>query len=422
MRRTLVPKREEVKRYVLAHVSSLRSQTWGTKRTWGTDSFRTIALATQSAILTGFHPRAPKRAQGEVGQGMARRRNLVAVIVVLLVAAAIAVIVYWHGHAAPQAVRLLPESDTVIYLDLRPIRKVTDLGKKSTPPDDPDYRQFLAETGFDFERDLDQLAIGVVAPNWGATGPLPGSDIRSSEVFVGRFDARKIAAYLKKMAISVDSFRGVDIYSIPYQGHTVRAAILAVDQVAVTNVDDPETIRGIIERARTAGSPFGGPELVQQHYKDIPFGTVAWGLARIPASLREDSSPALPIEGGISMGLFPPGSVIVGSLQYKNGIALTAQTITPSNEEARRITDKFQAYLAIFQSLAGSEAQGTDPDVKALFDSLKAEQQGNKMILSATVPPGFLKKALTEPPAPPAPAPAPEPPPKKAAKKKHAAK
>ncbi len=352
---------------------------------------------------------------------MIRRRNLVVAIAVVLALGAIGVIVYWHWRGAPQAVRLLPESDTVIYLDLRPIRVATNMGSQATTPEDPEYQQFIADTGFNFERDLDQLAIGVVAPNWGASGPLPGNDIRSSEIFVGRFDAQRVTAYLKKLAGGSDTYRGVAIYSVPYQGHTVRAAILAVDEVAVTNVDDPETIRGIIDRAHTAGSPFGGPELVQQHFKEIPFGTVAWALARIPASLHDDSSPALPIEGGFSVGLFPPGSVIVASLRYKNGIALTADTITPSDEEAHRITDKFQAYLALFQSLAGSEAQGTDPDVKALFDSLKAEQQGTHMVLSATVPQGFIKKALTEPP-PPAPAPEPAQPQKTAPKRKHGTK
>lgn len=342
---------------------------------------------------------------------MARRRNLVVLLGVLLAAAAIAVVAYWHWHAAPEAVRLLPESDTILYVDLRPIRLATSLGKTPAAPDDPDYRQFVAETGFNFERDLDQLAVGVVAPNWATQGPLPPPDTRSSEVLVGHFDTQRVADYLKKLARNTESYRGIDIVSIPHQGRTVRVAIVTVNEVAISNVDDPETIRGMIDRARTAGSPFGGPELVQRHFKDVPFGSLAWGLARIPASVQGDSMPALPLEGGISMGVFPPGSILVASLRYKIGIDVQATTITPDAAAAQQIADKMNAYLGIFRSLQAG-AEGTDADVKALFDSLSVEQHDAKVTISARVPPGFIQKALTPPPAvteTPAPQPAPQP-------------
>lgn len=324
-----------------------------------------------------------------------RRRNLAVLIGVLVAAAAIAFVVYWHWHAPPEAVRLLPESDTILYVDVRPVRLA--VGVSGSEPEDPDYRQFVAETGFDFKRDLDQVAMGVVAPNWATQGPLPPPDTRSSEILVGRFDAHKVAAYLKKLARSVDTYRDIEIYSIPHEGRTVRVAIVAVNEVAITNVDDPETIRGMIDRARRAAAPFGGPELVQQHYKEVPFGSLAWGLARIPVSVAGDSMPALPLQGGVSMGAFPPGSVIVASLRYKLGIAVQAVTITPSENEAQQIADKLNAYLAIFRSLQSSSAVGPDPDVKKLFDSLRVERQNNKVVLEATVPPGFIQKALSGP-------------------------
>ncbi len=338
---------------------------------------------------------------------MARRRNLVVVAGVLLAAGAIAFVAYWHWHAAPEAVRLLPESDTILYVDVRPIRLATGWGKNTSGPEDPDYKEFVQETGFRVERDLDQVAMGVVAPNWATQGPLPPPDVRSSEVLVGRFDAQKIAAYLKKLARAVENYRGIDIFSIPHQGRTVRVAIMTVNEVAVTNLDDPQAIRSMIDRARSAGSPFGGPELVQKHYHDVPFGSLAWGLAKIPDSVQGDSMPALPIEGGISLGAFPPGSVVVASLRYKGAIDLEATTITRNAATAQQIAEKLNAYLAIFRSLQAG-AEGTDPDVKSLFDSLHVQQQDDHVTVGATVPPGFIQKALTPPPAMEAAPPAPE--------------
>jgi RNA:NAD 2'-phosphotransferase (TPT1/KptA family) len=47
---------------------------------------------------------------------------------------------------------------------------------------------------------------------------------------------------------------------------------------------------------------------------------------------------------------------------------------------------------------------GTDPDVKLFFDSLKIERSRDRAILTATVPPGFIQKALAEAPSDQAPA------------------
>jgi hypothetical protein len=39
---------------------------------------------------------------------------------------------------------------------------------------------------------------------------------------------------------------------------------------------------------------------------------------------------------------------------------------------------------------------GTDPDVKAFFDSLQVKQEGERAMLNASVPFGFLHKMLAE--------------------------
>ena len=39
---------------------------------------------------------------------------------------------------------------------------------------------------------------------------------------------------------------------------------------------------------------------------------------------------------------------------------------------------------------------GTDPDVKSFFDSIQAKQEGDRAIVNAAVPFGFLRKMLAE--------------------------
>ena len=49
---------------------------------------------------------------------------------------------------------------------------------------------------------------------------------------------------------------------------------------------------------------------------------------------------------------------------------------------------------------------GNDPDVKAFFDGLKVQQHGNRTVLTAAIPPGFIRKAVAASPSEAAPEPA----------------
>jgi hypothetical protein len=58
---------------------------------------------------------------------------------------------------------------------------------------------------------------------------------RFSEVFIGRFDSDKCAAYFNRMAKSVEVIARSEIHTIPIYGRTFRIAILGVDAVAASN-------------------------------------------------------------------------------------------------------------------------------------------------------------------------------------------
>ena len=59
-----------------------------------------------------------------------RTRRTLLIVAALLVLVALAV--FLRSKAPPEAARLLPESDGIIYIDLRPIR--TFLHKELNPP------------------------------------------------------------------------------------------------------------------------------------------------------------------------------------------------------------------------------------------------------------------------------------------------
>ncbi len=339
------------------------------------------------------------------------RRKLLIAAIVILVGAAIGVAVWLVKHAPPNAVRLLPESeDGVLYLNLKPLR-MAGLLKTTSTPRDPEYEQFVRETGFEFERDLDQAAFAVHGPG------SAGGETRYSEVFVGHFDAARAEAYFKKLAGSVESYGEATIYSIAHEGRTVRVAILGLDQVAVSNLGDPAAIHEIIDHYRSAAVPRGGPAVVRAHYRDVRLGSLAWFIGNVGRSSL-GQAPAqgldLPMIGGL-LG----GSTVVLSLRYTGSVSLKMEAFTPGEPQARNIAANFQVFLTMFTGVESSvKPNRGDPDVKAFFDSIKVEQKDDRVILTATLPPGFVKKVLTEPPMEQMTAPAPPPAPKPAPKKK----
>ncbi|HWR16344.1 MAG TPA: hypothetical protein VN577_16065 [Terriglobales bacterium] len=343
---------------------------------------------------------------------MKRSKVIIPVVVIALIAAIAGALLY-RKAAPPEPVRLLPGAEAYLYVNATPLR-LADI-QPSEVHLDPEYENFVKETGFQVERDLDEAAIAAHVPPPGSPAT---AETRFSEVFVAKFDTTRLRRYLNKLSSRVDSYRDIEVFNIPIENRTVRVAILAPDLVTASNVDDPLVIRGVIDRYKRLASPFAGPKLVRQYYRKLPFGSVAWAIADIARDSKQNKAFVIP--GGFDL-FFPPDSVAVASVRYLGSIDFKAQVFTQNEESARRVTDQVSAFLALFRSLE-SNATGSDPDVKKFFDSLKIEQNGSQAILTAELPKGFIKKLLTEPPATPQVTPPPEQPKKPAAKSKAKAK
>jgi len=134
----------------------------------------------------------------------------------------------------------------------------------------------------------------------------------------------------------------------------------------------------------------------------VPLTSLAFAIFRVEPSQMNSLSGF----GGWSL-LFPKPAVAVISARYLRTLHLRAEAFAGNESDAQAIADKTGAFLSLFHAAEGSVGtHGTDADVKAFFDSLKVERSGNRAILTATVPPGFIKKVLVEAPAdatPPAP-------------------
>ncbi len=325
------------------------------------------------------------------------RRTFPIVLAVVIVAAAVTLAVQLRKHAPPEPARLLPGADAFFYLNLKSARRANSGRELPAVSHDPEYERFIRETGFQFERDLEEAAFAIHYPaSWpsGGTGG-PAREPRFSEVLEGKFHSERLTAYLRQIAQSVESYHSVDIFTIRVERRSLRVAVLGADSVAASNHDDPAVIRGIVDRSKRLASPFGGPALLRQYYKHVQLASLAWVVARV--------DPSAPGAAGWSTVFTKPATIVISGSYLSplhlrvNAIHLRAEAFTQSPDEARAITDKVSLFVALTHSAETSVGiHGTDADVKAFFDSLRIKQDNDRAVLTASMPFGFLRKMLSE--------------------------
>ncbi len=141
----------------------------------------------------------------------------------------------WSAHTGSpreEILTLMPTgASAVLFLDFRELRRSPFIAQLYTwapkPQADADYAQFVKETGFDYERDLDRVAIAVEKRH------------RDSSLFAlldGKFDRQRISAFAKKDGTSA-KIGSYEIFSVPV-GDTANKtsfAFLRNDRIALTN-------------------------------------------------------------------------------------------------------------------------------------------------------------------------------------------
>jgi hypothetical protein len=96
--------------------------------------------------------------------------------------------------------------------------------------------------------------------------------------------------------------------------------------------------------------------------------------------------------------LFTKPAVVVASVNHVGTVSFRAEAITDDEDEAKRVTDQVNTFLAISQSAEENVGKaGPDPDIKEIFKSLEVKQHGDRAVLTAKIPPTLIQKLLTPP-------------------------
>jgi hypothetical protein len=321
-----------------------------------------------------------------------RKRTRYSLLLMLAFIAALVAAIILRKTAPPEVARLLPESDAILYANLRPIRAATHFDRTPVKRS-PEFARFIDATGIVPERDLDSAAFALHRMDnpRGPNGP-----VAWSEVFEGRFDGDRLNRYLLSISSAHENYAGHAVYTIALEGRTLRIAQLGYDTVAASNMPTPEQIHAMLDRYRAAASPFSGSSLLAARYRDVPLLSSAWGIGHIGLPFSDNGRITI---FGVGLPL-PEDTTFVASLRYGVGVLhLRVEQIAPTVAEAARSAEALGAIAHIIQAVQPKVEAQTDPAqaeaMREFTSSIQVEQRHDRAIITTVVPIELLRKIAT---------------------------
>jgi hypothetical protein len=312
-----------------------------------------------------------------------RRTLWIVAAVLLLLAAAI----FLRSKAPPEAARLLPESDGILFINFKPVRAFLRKDLKS-PKRVPEYQQFVDATGIDWERDLDQAAIALhrMPDPKGPNGP-----VAYSMVLTGRLTGQRLNTWLDAHSASRESYAGHTIYNVPSENRTVRVAQIGYDMLAVSNTPTAEQIHSMLDRHRTAALPFAGSTLLAEHYHEVPLLSLAWGVGQIGAPFSEKGAITV---FGLSLPLQDTSTIVASitpALPLANALNVKVEEIAPTDEVALSQAASLATLVTVARAVTGPLSRNAaNNGLKELLKSASVTQHRNRVIVTAALSPAML--------------------------------
>jgi hypothetical protein len=226
----------------------------------------------------------------------------------------------WSGSsegARGESLALMPpDASAVLFADFDELRHSAFIAElyawAPKPQADAEYAQFLKDTGFDYERDLDRIAIAVEKH---------GMDSTLFAVADGKFDREKISAYASKSG-TVAKNGGHEIYSVPVSGSTKRISFTFLNKNRMVLTDAPDL--GVFLTAKAKSSDEAEWRARFERLAGSPI------FAVIRQDAAAGSTLAAQAPGGLSS---PQLSALLDQLQW---ITLAGK---PDNDRLRVVAD-----------------------------------------------------------------------------------
>jgi len=305
-----------------------------------------------------------------------------------------------NGAARADALALMPtDASAVLFADFDELRQAPFFAKfyawAPKPEADPDYAQFVKETGFDYERSLDRVAIAMEKR---------AQDSALLAILDGKFDRQKISAYALKAGSSAKP-AGREIFSVALSEGSKRISFtfLRDDRIALAIDADlgvflsekkrvEEAAEWRVRFDRLAGSPVFA--VVRQ---DAAAGAAL--AAQAPGGLRSPQLSAL---------LDQLQWITLAGKPENDRLRVVAEGECTAEATARQLVDLMNGVVILAQAGLNDAKtrQQLDPAAREAYlellrsaDVSKVDRGDTKSVrLVFELTPGFLEAARSSPP------------------------
>jgi hypothetical protein len=322
-----------------------------------------------------------------------RKRTLIPLSIASAVIVALGIAVVIRKEAPPEAARLLPESDAIVYVRLKEVRSLTHFDRNPVARS-PALQTFIDATGIVPERDIDSAAFALHRVPVAATRYEPAhAELYMSEVFVGRFDGERLLHYLDSTASSRETYAGRTVYSIPMGDQTLRVAMLGYDTIAASNMPTSEQIHSMLDRSRASALATPGCSLLSARYHDVPLLAEAWAIGHIGLPFSQNGQIAVL---GTTLPL-PEDSDLVASLSYLGtehllaggSVRLRVEQFAPDPTAAQHTTDSLNTLLSLLRGIdltppGSAQPDSSDAAIRSILAGTKLQQHDDRAVLEST--------------------------------------
>jgi hypothetical protein len=317
---------------------------------------------------------------------MAKNRILIAAVAFAVFLAAFFAYLHRNPNVSlgdrDEMLALMPEdASVVVFLDLEQLRAspfLTELlrwAPKIAP--DADYAQFLQATGFNYETDLDRLALSINRQSPNATA-FAAAD--------GRFDRKKIEAYASRYG-SLKTADGKTLFAVPSNGSNRKAFFTFLKDARIAWANDSSyffhEVRGSSSEEwhdhfqRLAGTPLFA--VLRQDsgtaaaFAQAPGGLRSPQLAALLAQLQWISISAKPEGNRLRVSM--EGECLAESTEHQlkemlSGMVVLAQMGLNDPKTRKQLDPAVRdGYLELLESADIQQVdRGTSKTVRVVFD------------------------------------------------------
>lgn len=312
------------------------------------------------------------------------RRRVYTLATAAVLVLALGAILFLRFHAPPEVARLLPESDAILYLNLKPLRAAAHFDQQPVQPS-PEYARFMAATGFQWDRDLDRVAVSLhrMPDPSGPNGP-----VAYTGVMEGHFDGERLRRYLQGNSNDREVYAGHEVYTLPgEEGRVLRVTPLGYDLLAASNMPAPEQIHSVIDRYAAGASPFAGSSLLALRYRQVPLFAFAWGIGHVGLPFGERGRIQV---FGITLPL-SEDTDFIASLTFRGALHLRVEELAPTEVDAAQTATNLSTILNLLRGFMPSGGSQGERAFQQALQSLSVQQQKATVVLTGNLSPVLLE-------------------------------